>query len=105
MHSSLTERVVLPLDDWVAVLALARRWGFEDISALALSRMETFNIEEVYKVELAHRFELKHWYFDAYMKLAKREKSLTTEEALRLGIDFSLKIVKAREVRIRTTYV
>lgn len=98
------EEVTLPLKGWVAVLTLSRIWGFEDLSTLAIAKLESIQIEEVYKIALAHRFELTSWYFDAYMALAKRTKSLTSDEVACLGLDFGMNMVKAREIYLKNAY-
>ena len=52
------------------------------------------------KLELALKYEIKQWYADAYLALAKRAQPLSVEEGKRLGMEIAIKMAGIRERRI-----
>ncbi|KLO13797.1 hypothetical protein SCHPADRAFT_827519 [Schizopora paradoxa] len=91
------EVIQLSEPEWASVLSLAHMWAFHRIRKLAIDELANCNVDEIRKVELAHRFEIEEWYHDAYTALVRREHPLSYEEAHRLGFDFAFKMGRVRE--------
>ncbi|KAH8111836.1 hypothetical protein DFH11DRAFT_551750 [Phellopilus nigrolimitatus] len=85
------------LDQWSAVLDLAHMWEFEKIRGLAITRLQSINIDEISKVEIAQKYIIEEWYAPAYLALAKRAQPLTVEEAAQIGFDVAVKMAQVRE--------
>jgi len=91
------EALQLTEPEWASVLSLAHMWSFQRIRKLAIDELSNCNVDEIRKVELAHRFDIEEWYHAAYTALVRRERPLSYEEAARLGLDFAFKMGRVRE--------
>lgn len=88
-------------EQWTAVLDLAHMWQFETVRNMAITKLQLFGIDEVQKVEMAHKYEIKEWYAPSYLALAKRAQPLTVVEAARVRYDVAIKIAQVREKRLQ----
>ncbi len=95
--SCIGEALQLTEPEWASVLSLAHMWSFQRIRKLAIDELSNCNVDEIRKVELAHRFDIEEWYHAAYTALVRRERPLSYEEAARLGLDFAFKMGRVRE--------
>ncbi|KAH8101352.1 hypothetical protein DFH11DRAFT_1736482 [Phellopilus nigrolimitatus] len=93
------ERDQWQVGHWATVLDLAHRWEFEKIRGLAITKLHSFDIDEVLKVEMAQKYIIEEWYAPAYLALAKRDLPLTDKEAAQIGLDVAVKIARVRELR------
>jgi len=91
------EDVPLSETEWLAVLNLSNMWGFTRIRQAAIDKIHDRDIDLVTKIEIAHKFDIREWYYTSYLMLGKREEPLTVDEGLRLGFDFALKMAQVRE--------
>ncbi|KAI5117708.1 hypothetical protein M0805_003197 [Coniferiporia weirii] len=80
-----------------------RREGLDNLAQEAWSSsrwIKILDLARFYKIEVARKHDIKHWYVPAYMALAKRDKPLDIVEADRLGYDFAVKMAQVRERRL-----
>ncbi|KAH8101034.1 hypothetical protein DFH11DRAFT_1751612 [Phellopilus nigrolimitatus] len=75
------------VDQWSAVLDLAHMWEFEKIRGLAITRLQSINIDEISKVEIAQKYIIE----------GVRAQPLTVEEAAQIGFDVAVKLAQVRE--------
>ena len=86
---------------WITVLTLASEWGFYEVCRRAIigldERCKHKPMDVVDKAALASKFDIEEWQSDSYGPLVTRESPLTNEEGEKLGVDFVVKLAKARE--------
>ncbi|KAH8111837.1 hypothetical protein DFH11DRAFT_551963 [Phellopilus nigrolimitatus] len=93
----------LEVEQWSTVLELAHMWEFEKIQGLAITKLQSFSIDEISKVEMAQKYNIEEWYAPAYLALARRAQPLTVEETTRIGYDAAVKMAQIRERNIQRT--
>lgn len=87
------------VDDWVVIMALAHKWGFQEVMRLATREIERLEMPDIDRIVAYHRFELdRSLLIPRYAALTAREEPLSYEEGMALGMDTTLKIFRAREV-------
>jgi hypothetical protein len=109
IHSFLSLRSIvgLPLDlslpEWMVVLRLADMWQMDDLRSLSIQKMEPKFDASTYVDQLlmAKEYQIEAWVPVAESRLVSRSKTLSTEEAHRLGIETVMKIMGARENDLR----
>ncbi|KAL5507223.1 hypothetical protein ACEPAH_6679 [Sanghuangporus vaninii] len=90
----------LTLEQCTSLLKVTHMWDFERINLIVKDRIREvlwFTIPCVDKIKLAHDYEIKDWYADAYCELATRTKPLSVEDGWKLGLEFSIKMGQVRE--------
>jgi hypothetical protein len=86
------------LDDWKAILEMARRFQVDWVHERAFQEMSRFPLDPVDKIEIAHRFENRRsWVRDAYVTLVRRIAPLSIDEARRVELLDSVRLFTARE--------
>ncbi|KAJ4483889.1 hypothetical protein J3R30DRAFT_3285271, partial [Lentinula aciculospora] len=87
------------VDDWVAIMELAHRWGFHEVMKLATREIEKLEMPDIDRIVAYHKFEIdRSLLLHRYAALTAREEPLNLEEGMALGMDTTLKIFRAREV-------
>lgn len=87
------------MEDWVAIMELAHRWGFHEVMKLATREIERLEMPDIDRIVAYHKFELdRSLLLHRYAALTAREEPLNLEEGMALGMDTTLKIFRAREV-------
>lgn len=82
----------------LAVLKLSHMWAFIEIKNLIISKLQKSTWQScIDQIIITHKYDIGSWYLSAYMKLAKRESSITVEEAEKLGLVFAIKMAGVRE--------
>lgn len=80
------------------MLELSNMWDFKTIRETSISMLAHLPLDHVDKIMLLRKYDIPEWTTDAYTALAQREKPLSLEDAERLGLDFTMKIVQVREM-------
>ncbi|KAG8703135.1 hypothetical protein FRC08_003057 [Ceratobasidium sp. 394] len=80
----------------VPAFRLANKWNFEDLRAYILPLAEK-ELGDIDKIVFAREFGIKEWLAPAHLKLCQRERPLTTEEAVKLGVHSLLLISRLRD--------
>ncbi|PCH35735.1 hypothetical protein WOLCODRAFT_107761 [Wolfiporia cocos MD-104 SS10] len=87
-------------DEWASVLALAVKWQFDDIQALATTRLsETASLVD--QILLARQYHLSNWFYAAHVRICSKYEPLSLEEGRRLGVDETVIISDVRQYSIR----
>ncbi|KAL5528369.1 hypothetical protein ACEPAF_7505 [Sanghuangporus sanghuang] len=90
----------LTLEQCTSLLKVTHMWDFERINLIIKNRIRKDlwpTIPCADKIKLAHDYEIKDWYADAYCDLAIRTKPLSVEDGWKLGLEFSIKMGQVRE--------
>ncbi|KAJ7072705.1 hypothetical protein C8F01DRAFT_941748, partial [Mycena amicta] len=87
------------IDDWTVILELAERWGFAEVQSLALRELEKLDMADVDRIALYCRYAVDMSTISPYYaRLCEREEHLTIEEGLKLGVETSIRLSRAREL-------
>jgi len=85
-------------DDWVAILGLAHKWDFPVVKELCVRELELLDALPVERVHIYHAHELdRNLLIPRYAELCSREEPISLEEGMKLGLETSLMIARARE--------
>ncbi|KZP22477.1 hypothetical protein FIBSPDRAFT_859544 [Athelia psychrophila] len=82
---------------WISVLHLAAKWGFESIQLLAIDKLTATAIP-VDKIVLGRRYGISDWLPGAYEAVCTRADPLTVGEGMKLGVEDIIRISAARQV-------
>lgn len=86
------------IQKWVSILKLAVKWGFSQVTALAIEHLERKDIPDVQKIVLYTTYGVdKGLLAPALLALVKREDPLSFGEGRELGLETALGISRARE--------
>jgi hypothetical protein len=83
-------------EDWSAVLALAHRWDFAAIRAVAIGELVAITTP-VDKLVLARDYDVSKWLAGAYLDVCQASEYPSDEDCLRLDRMTIVKIGRARE--------
>ncbi|EIM79450.1 uncharacterized protein STEHIDRAFT_30913, partial [Stereum hirsutum FP-91666 SS1] len=84
------------VEDWIFVLRLATRWGFESIRKLAINRLDPI-ATPIDKIVEGKACGVEKWLVPGFADLCNRAGCLTKEEGRRLGVDDVIFIASMRE--------
>ncbi|KAI0072574.1 hypothetical protein K474DRAFT_1700885 [Panus rudis PR-1116 ss-1] len=88
----------LTTEEWISVLKLATMWAFQAIRQTAIQSLATqLQTDPVEKINLAQAYNIREWLIPTLNSLAQRRDMITSAEAERLGMDYTLKLVQVRE--------
>ncbi|TDL14616.1 hypothetical protein BD410DRAFT_707680, partial [Rickenella mellea] len=87
----------ITLQELLAALELAHKWGFKKVLQRAIKATEEFSMDEVERIRITHKYGINEWAGPTYEKLLLRENPLTADEMGSLGLEFSSKMWAARE--------
>jgi hypothetical protein len=87
------------LDEWITLLAVATRLGFELVRAHAILAIDEnpTPLDPIEKLVLATEHKIPQWLAPAYVALCQRSNPLEFFEAERIGLAKTVKIARARE--------
>jgi hypothetical protein len=89
------------LSDWVSVLSIATRFGFQRVRERAIIEIESSRFQRelgpVQKIVWAEKYDVHKWFFACYEALCQRDAGLKDSEAEALGPMKTNRIWKARE--------
>ncbi|KAM6502718.1 hypothetical protein JOM56_002695, partial [Amanita muscaria] len=82
--------------DWISVLGLASKWGFESLRARAISKIEKTVDSPIDMVTVGRQYGIPTFLLHGYAVLCQSTAPLSDEEGLRLGVEDVLKIYRIR---------
>ncbi|KAF7973593.1 hypothetical protein HWV62_14888 [Athelia sp. TMB] len=82
---------------WISMLHLSAKWGFESIKLLAIDRL-TARAAPIDKIVLGRRYAIDEWLPGAYEAICARADPLTLEEGMKLGVEDTVRISATREL-------
>ncbi|KAH0830150.1 hypothetical protein J3R83DRAFT_1498 [Lanmaoa asiatica] len=83
---------------WMPVLRLATLWGFDTIRKAAIDHLKVI-LSPASKIVIGKMYDLgfESWLLPAMHEIVRRHKSISVEEARRLGLDMTVKLASVRE--------
>ena len=86
----------LTRQEWCSVLKLSTMWEFTKIRKWAIDELSKMKAEmgEIEMIEFGRSFDVKEWWLEGYGSLLKRGKTITDEEAERLGWKIAAKLLR-----------
>ncbi|KAM6502704.1 hypothetical protein JOM56_002681 [Amanita muscaria] len=82
--------------DWISVLGLASKWGFESLRSRAISKIEQTLDSPIDMVTLGRQYGIPAFLLPGYAVLCQSTVPLSDEEGLLLGVEDVLKIYRIR---------
>jgi len=78
-------------------------WNFETVCTLAIRKLGEFPLEPVEKLELCRCFNIdRNWAREAHQALCSRNTPLSLDEMVKVGLEYAVPIIHAREQRFRS---
>jgi hypothetical protein len=90
------EVIFVTKDEWASVLALAHRWNFASIRALAIRKLLPITTPTD-QIVLATQYGIDSWKPGAYVKICEHATWPTPDDCRRLGVEELIHIGQARE--------
>jgi hypothetical protein len=94
---------------WASVLKLSTIWGFHAVREKAVQGLSLLSLEPIDKLILAKKYHVDAWLVPVLQVLARREESLSLDEARRLtkvvGWEFVVHLGRVRETYSTTSGV
>ncbi|KAL1712961.1 hypothetical protein EV715DRAFT_212622 [Schizophyllum commune] len=87
-------------EEWTSVLRLATKWGFTDLRAHALEKLES-TAAPIDRILIAREFDLPKWLLPAFVDLCTAPEPPTLAVAEHLGLPALVNIGRIRETVIR----
>ncbi|KAI5890013.1 uncharacterized protein SCHCODRAFT_02669226 [Schizophyllum commune H4-8] len=87
-------------EEWTSVLRLASKWGFTDLRAHSLEKLES-TAAPIDRILIAREFDLPKWLLPAFVDLCTAPEPPTLEAAEHLGLPAVVNIGRIREKVIR----
>ncbi|KIL60494.1 hypothetical protein M378DRAFT_919052 [Amanita muscaria Koide BX008] len=84
------------LAEWVSILTLALKWGFESLKAKAINKVAE-RASPIEKVVLGQQHDIPELLLPGYAALCQSSIPLSREEGARLGLDAVLNIYRVRQ--------
>ncbi|KAM6502720.1 hypothetical protein JOM56_002697, partial [Amanita muscaria] len=82
--------------DWISVLGLASKWGFESLRSRAISRIKQTPDSPIDMVTLGRQYGISDVLLPGYAVLCQSTVPLSSEEGLRLGVEDVVNIYRIR---------
>ncbi|KIL60498.1 hypothetical protein M378DRAFT_168102 [Amanita muscaria Koide BX008] len=83
-------------EEWISVLKLASKWGFETLRSRAISKMGRMVASPVDMVVLGRQYDIPDILLDGYVTLCRDTTPLSSEEGRRLGVEGVVNIYRIR---------
>lgn len=81
----------------LSALPLADMWGFQETKETIIQKLERFNLTHARRIEIAHEHGIRQWFKPALSALIEREDALTAEEAVQIGFNLIVIVMRLRE--------
>ncbi len=91
-------RVIVSLEDWIALLSISTRFVFDKIRDMAILEISSRMLDPIKKITLANKYNIPQWLSPAYVDLCKRPEPLNDDEAETLGLKTVVRVARAREI-------
>jgi hypothetical protein len=87
------------VEKWRSIISFADKWRFESMSyAAAKAYVALPDMEAADKIAMVQRYDFpREDLFDVYLGISTREKSLSIEEAHKVGLETLVRITQTRE--------
>ncbi|KAJ7117490.1 hypothetical protein C8R44DRAFT_738389 [Mycena epipterygia] len=92
----------MPKEDWISVLKLSTLWYFLDARELAIQQLNGQNMGSVERILLARKYAVSAWLRTGYTDLARREESISLEDAEKIGWETAVRLYQVRETAIKS---
>lgn len=95
------------LPEWIALLSVSTKFDMPGVRRRAIAEITLLRsgLDAIDQIDMALKYHVQEWLNDAYITLCGREKSLTSQEAKRLGDDVPFLVAEAREAILRVQLV
>lgn len=71
--------MILPREEWIAVLRLSTMWEFSAIRTFAIRELSKMELSAVEKITLGRELKVRHWLLEGFTTLAKSPGKLSLE--------------------------
>ncbi|KAL0955732.1 hypothetical protein HGRIS_001949 [Hohenbuehelia grisea] len=86
------------VEEWCSILHLAADWEFNEVKNLCVRELEKLAMPDVDRVVIYHKYHVdRNLLIPRYAALCAREEPLTLPEGMKLGMETTLMISRARE--------
>ncbi|KAG6829007.1 hypothetical protein H0H92_005984 [Tricholoma furcatifolium] len=86
------------VEDWKIILRLAHKWEFAEVKNLVVRELEKLEFPDVDRIATYQDHGIdRNYLLRRYAALCQREQPLALEEAMKLGLETTLMIARARE--------
>jgi hypothetical protein len=95
------------VEKWTSIISFADKWQFGAMSYAATRAYVAHpDVEAADKIAMAQRCDLpREDLFDAYLRISARDKSLSIEEAHKVGLETLVRITQTREeIKVRSSF-
>ncbi|KAF7356245.1 hypothetical protein MVEN_00956000 [Mycena venus] len=90
-------------DEWISVLKLSTQWWFLAARDLAIQQLNDRNdVTSVDRIVLARKYNVPTWLRMGYTDLARRDESISREEAEKIGWETAYQLGQVREAEIKS---
>jgi len=87
------------VENWTKILALAQRWGFQEVEQLCIRELEKILIPPITKIQIYQEFKIdRSRLLSSFSELTTRPDPLDFEESRKVGLETALQIARAREL-------
>ncbi|KAM6502674.1 hypothetical protein JOM56_002651, partial [Amanita muscaria] len=83
-------------EEWISILKLASKWGFETLQSRAISKIERILTSPVDMVVLGRQYNIPNILLLGYATLCQGTTPLSSEEGRRLGVEDVVNIYRIR---------
>jgi hypothetical protein len=85
------------VQEWTSILKLSTMWEFDEIRKIAIANLEELPIDVVETIVMARDYHITAWFIPSLNKYAKLDRPISVEDMDRLGLEYILKVVEARQ--------
>ncbi|KAG7095836.1 hypothetical protein E1B28_006531 [Marasmius oreades] len=88
----------IPLQEHIDLLSIASRYDCPGARLKAIQGIESQPLDPIQKLILSEKYNVQEWLMPAYIEICKRDKPLTKDEAVQIGLEKVMLIAEAREI-------
>lgn len=105
-RTAVSKTPTLLKEEWISVLKLASLWQFLEIRDLAVKELagHAQSLDSIERILLGKQYDVSAWLRSGYTDLARRDTSISLEEAKKIGWEATLMIFQSREASMKTNY-
>ncbi|KIL60495.1 hypothetical protein M378DRAFT_919041 [Amanita muscaria Koide BX008] len=92
----LVEEEAETTEEWISILKLASKWGFESLRSRAISKIERTLTSPVDMVVLGRQYDIPDILLHGYATLCQATTPLSSEEGRRLGVEDVVNLYRIR---------
>ena len=90
------------MTDWLHVLPLAHKWGFNRVEEIVIGRVNESMMDPILRYSIGKSIGNQYWLDSAIVTLLARKEYLSPEDTKILGADLSHKVAEARDAIYRS---